>query len=266
MNPIIEPTLAVAEGDAVVRERVVRALRDHFKIIVTARAGSGKTALLIRSAHLIIYDLNLGIQDLKSIREEYPEKPIVIISSTATSTLREALELEKTDFVTKPFDTEELKIRVNQCLRKWSLYDSSLLHGHEAAEKKWTPDNLPPRQSASAIEVRLPELHSPSGRVDAAKIAKYLDVRLSELAAALHTNYTTLHKTPDAPSVQPGLLVFKRILTILLDMLGPQKTVRAWMNTPHPALGKRTPISVVLAGHSDAVLTILENALIGVPS
>jgi len=31
-------------------------------------------------------------------------------------------------------------------------------------------------------------------------------------------------------------------------------------------LGKRTPISVMLAGHSDAVLTILENALIGVPS
>jgi uncharacterized protein (DUF2384 family) len=130
-----------------------------------------------------------------------------------------------------------------------------------------SPPGLPAEMKpGSAIGVPMPELHGPSGRLNAAAIARYLDIPLSEIAAASRLNYTALHKTPDSPSAQPALMQFKRILVILTDMLGAKEIVRAWLNSPHPDLGSRTPISVMLEGHADAVLTILENALLGVHS
>jgi CheY-like chemotaxis protein len=261
-----ERTLAVAETDAVVRDSVIRALKDDFKVVITASAGVGKTALLRRSVQLVIYDLKLGIRDLKSLRERYPEMPIMVITpKEPTAILNQALALGKTDFITKPVDSYELKLRVNQCLRKWHFYESHLTRQPEEI-KTSAPDFIVAPKLSGSIAVPMPELHSPSGRLNAASIAKYLDVPLSEVAVALHINYTALHKTPDSQAAQPALTLFKRILVILTDMLGAQETVRAWLNSPHPDLGDRTPISVMLEGHADAVLTILENALVGVQS
>src|SRR5438477_630298 len=54
--------------------------------------------------------------------------------------------------------------------------------------------------------VPLPELHDPdSGRLDAQRIANYLGVPLSQLAAALGKKYTTVYKTPASVGVQAGL-------------------------------------------------------------
>jgi CheY-like chemotaxis protein len=264
-NLFSEPTLEVAETDAVVRNSVIRALEDDFKVVITASGGTGKTAFLLQSAQLVIYDLKLGIRDLKSLREKYPEKPIMVITpKEPTAILDQALALGKTDFITKPVDSKELKIRVNQCLSRWYFFEADL---PKQSEKIEMPRKVSVgRKPSGSIDVPMPELHSPSGRLNAATIAKYLDVPLSEVAAAVHINYTALHKTPDSVAAQPALSLFKRILVILADMLGAQKTVRAWLNSPHPDLGSRTPISVMLDGHADAVVTILENALVGVHS
>ncbi|HEV2989432.1 MAG TPA: response regulator [Candidatus Angelobacter sp.] len=256
MNSDSAPTLALAETDVLIRNSVVEALRDDFKVVIAGQPGIGKTAVLL--ADLMIYDLKLGIRDLRILRAKYPEMPIVLITQKASTTLNEALELDKTDFITKPIDAKELKIRINQCLRKWRFYEPHL--------SKPLNSEKTGLRSTNPLTVSLPELHSPSGRLNASAIARYLDVSLSNIAAALHVKYTALHKTADASSVQPGLSLFKRILVILTDMLGPQKIVRTWLNSPHPDLGHRSPISVMLDGHADAVLTILENALAGVPS
>ena len=79
-------------------------------------------------------------------------------------------------------------------------------------------------------------------------------------------NYTTVHKTPAAPSIQGPLAPIKRSLEILENMLGERATVLAWLNSPHPDLGMRTPIEVILEGNAEAVHTILENALAGQPT
>jgi hypothetical protein len=38
------------------------------------------------------------------------------------------------------------------------------------------------------------------------------------------------------------------------------------LNSPHPDLGERTPLDVMLNGQADAVVTLLENAVAGLPS
>ena len=64
----------------------------------------------------------------------------------------------------------------------------------------------PSEGGVAVATVGLEELHDPeSGRLDARRIAEYLDIPLRALADALGKKYTTVHKTPAAPSLQPDL-------------------------------------------------------------
>jgi hypothetical protein len=119
----------------------------------------------------------------------------------------------------------------------------------------------------NALRVDLPELHNPdSGRLDAQRIADYLRVPLAQLARAIKKNYQSLYKTPDAPGVQQALFPIKRSLDILTAVIDDQAIILAWLNSPHPDLGGRTPLQVILEGHADAVEAMLEDAMAGMPT
>jgi hypothetical protein len=115
--------------------------------------------------------------------------------------------------------------------------------------------------------VRLPELHDrETGRLDARSVAAYLNVPLTRLAAALGKKYQTVYKTPAAPALQEGLTAIETILNVLARVIGDRPTILAWLNSPHPDLGMRTPMQVMLDGHADAVEGMLMNAVWGIPS
>lgn len=116
-------------------------------------------------------------------------------------------------------------------------------------------------------QVTLQDLHDPeTGRLDAARIAEYLKVPLKQMAGGLGKNYSTVHKTPSAPALQPALRSIKRILEILDQVFVNRSTALAWLNSPHPDLGQRVPLDVILEGYPDAVEDMLEAALTGTPS
>jgi hypothetical protein len=120
------------------------------------------------------------------------------------------------------------------------------------------------QMSGSAMSVELAELHCPeSGRLDARRIAEYLNVPLTQVARALGVKYQTLYKTPDGPAVQPSLFAIKRVLDILVRVIGERATILAWLNTPHPDLGGRTALAMILEGYADAVAELLEDAMAG---
>lgn len=115
--------------------------------------------------------------------------------------------------------------------------------------------------------VGLSQLHHPkSGRLDASRIADYLDVPLKRLAEGLGAKYTSVQKTPDALSLQPALQPIKRSLEILESVLGNRPTVLAWWNSPHPDLGLRSPMALLLQGRVEPVADMLEAARTGTPS
>jgi hypothetical protein len=121
--------------------------------------------------------------------------------------------------------------------------------------------------TTSALTVTLPELYNPqTGRLDARRIAQYLDVPLARLAQAIGSRYQTLHKTSDAPAIQARLFVIKRALDILAQMLGERRMVLAWLNTPHPDLGMTPPLAVMLDGRAGVVEAMLAAAAIGLPT
>ena len=115
--------------------------------------------------------------------------------------------------------------------------------------------------------ITLQELHDPdTGRLDANRFAEFLKVPLKPLATALGKNYSTIHKTPSAPALQPALRSIKRTLEILEEVFPTRAAVLAWLNSPHADLGNRAPLDAILLGHPDAVTDMLEAALMGIPS
>jgi hypothetical protein len=123
------------------------------------------------------------------------------------------------------------------------------------------------RSPGVLLDVPLTELHNPdSGRIDASRVAEFLGVALPQVAAAVGAGYATVHKTPDASSLQKGLGPIKRSLALLSRATRNRRDARAWLNSPHPDLEEKTPLEVMLSGHADAVVTLLENAIAGLPS
>ena len=121
------------------------------------------------------------------------------------------------------------------------------------------------RQSAG-VRVILPELHAgATGRVDSQKVSDYLGVPLKRLAKGLGFNYKTAHRNPDAETLQGALQPVKRSLEILDEFFHKPELVRAWLNTPHPDLDGTTALETILENQAEAVRTVLENALSGVP-
>lgn len=107
---------------------------------------------------------------------------------------------------------------------------------------------------------------SESGRLNATKIAETLGVPLQALAKSLQVKYTTLHKTPDAISIQNALGPYARTIELLQRLYPGVHGFRRWLNTPHRELDERTPLQVMLDGKANVVRNMLEAVHLGLPT
>ena len=95
----------------------------------TLIANDGQAALFLLEQELpglVFLDLVIpkinGIEVLRRIRKDWPELPVIVM--TAYGTISRAVEAMKegaTDFITKPFDTDHLKIVIEKALERGGL-------------------------------------------------------------------------------------------------------------------------------------------------
>jgi CheY-like chemotaxis protein/uncharacterized protein (DUF2384 family) len=260
MEELSGSKILVAEEDAATRRLLTRILsRGDLDVEALDRPEDLLQEAKASAPDLVILDVQMptasGFDLVQKLRRGHPSLPIlVLVSAKGVASVQQAIKRGATDFLQKPIDATLLLRRVHQCLSTVKLQRMT---------------SGPPKigQIPAKLEVVLAQLHDPdSGRVDATRVADYVGVPLAKLAPALGVKYRTLFKTPSAESVQESLHPIKRALTILNDVVGDQQTVRAWLNSPHVDLGMRTPIQVILEGHVDALLRLLENALEGIPA
>lgn len=112
----------VIEDDRLIRRLLRASLPSRgFSVIEAETGGAGLEIVKSETVDLIILDIGLpdvsGLGLLRHIRRDF-NIPVVILSYTgAVTTKVEALEAGASDYVTKPFNVEELAARLRVALR-----------------------------------------------------------------------------------------------------------------------------------------------------
>jgi DNA-binding NtrC family response regulator len=113
---------------------------DGYEVQVAASGGEGLLAFDEHSPSLVITDLKMpgidGFQVLREIKERSPETLVMIITAFgAVETAVEAMKLGAYDYITKPFNREELKLVVRKALQVNRLSRENTQLRQELTEK-----------------------------------------------------------------------------------------------------------------------------------
>ena len=113
--------ILIVDDEVSVRESLRFILKDQYKILLAETAREALTLFEREGPHLILLDIILpemdGIAVLKRIRELDTTIPIIMLTATRTvKTAVEAMKLGATDYLSKPFDIEELKLVIEKAI------------------------------------------------------------------------------------------------------------------------------------------------------
>jgi two-component system response regulator PilR (NtrC family) len=120
--PIAVPRVLVVDDERSMRELLYILLRREGYEVTLAESGEQALAALGRHAFdLVISDIRMpdmsGVDVLRAAKQHDPEMAgIVVTAFASTSTAVEALRLGACDYVSKPFNVEEMRITVRNAL------------------------------------------------------------------------------------------------------------------------------------------------------
>jgi len=123
----MKPLVLVADDDPAILNILCLGLQSKGYEVVTAADGAAALAILDRqSPDLVFLDIEMpgasGIEVLRRIRKERPTLPAIIMTAHGTVTYAvEAMKEGATDFITKPFEIDQLLLVVDRVLRQESL-------------------------------------------------------------------------------------------------------------------------------------------------
>lgn len=109
------PTLLVVEDEIELQKIIQEILDPEIPGIICARDGNEALELLSKHSSIcaILSDINMpkmtGLELLKTLRSRFNPIPFVVLTAYGNpQSMREAIQLSATDFLDKPFSTEEL--------------------------------------------------------------------------------------------------------------------------------------------------------------
>ncbi len=195
----------------------------------------------------------------RGLQQQRPNLPMLHLNPNLSDEgMREIATGPSSDFVRSPVDLSEMSHRIKRLL---------ISSADAAPDLRPKPAETAPHPTGSGRTEHVAfDLHHPeSGRLDARRIGELFGMPLRRVAALLGRNAQTVAKTPDAPTIQPGLALFERIATALLSLVGSEAALRIWLNAENPQLDRQTPMEWILQGEGLVVAELLESQLGGQP-
>jgi two-component system, NtrC family, response regulator PilR len=125
--------ILVVDDEPSMRELLGIMLRkEGFEVVVADSRAMAASVLAKGPVDLVITDVKLpdgdGIEILRHVKAAAPETLVIVMTAFgSTQTAVAALKLGAHDYLTKPFDVEELKIVVRSSLEKRQLQEENLL-------------------------------------------------------------------------------------------------------------------------------------------
>ena len=123
--------ILIVDDEQSYRQLLSLVFQGDGNVVRTASNGREALAMLRESvADVIVSDVRMpdmdGIEMLREIRETMPDLGVIFMTAYASvESAREAFKLGADDFITKPFDVEELKLIVKKTLEKQELIDEN---------------------------------------------------------------------------------------------------------------------------------------------
>jgi two-component system KDP operon response regulator KdpE len=163
MQPAFRPAVLLVDDDPTLLSVLSRRLAREGMDVSTAPSGNAALAALARGwPALLVVDLMMpGMDGFELCRrvKRIADLPIIVLSSVDASEAKvRALEEYAEDYITKPFDPDELVARINRVMRRASSgpgtlrLDDGELELDLAARKAVTPAGT---QQLTPTEVRL---------------------------------------------------------------------------------------------------------------
>jgi DNA-binding NtrC family response regulator len=137
--PAAAPTVLVVDDEESVRESMRRVLRGTCRVLEAGDAATALETLRRHAVDVVLLDVRLpdahGVELLGSIRATDDSVEVILV--TAVREVRaavEAMKLGAYDYLTKPFDVDELRTQVGRAVERRALHRALLAFRAERGE------------------------------------------------------------------------------------------------------------------------------------
>ncbi len=138
--------ILIVDDEVSVRDSLRMIFKKDYQVIMAGSAEEAIITVKSEEPDLIFLDIIMpekdGMQALKEIRGMHPQIPVIMLTATKTlKTAVEAMKLGAYDYITKPFDVEELKLIAQKALESRDLRrENRRLQGE--VEERYHFDNI----------------------------------------------------------------------------------------------------------------------------
>jgi len=121
-----KPRILIVDDELGVRESVRMVLKERYQVLAAASGTEAVDLLAGEPVDIVLLDILMpgpdGMETLERIRQQAPTLPVIMLTATKTvKTAVTAMKLGAFDYVTKPFDVEELTLIVDRAVQSAAL-------------------------------------------------------------------------------------------------------------------------------------------------
>ncbi len=138
--------ILVVDDESSVQNSLRMIFKNEYQVIIAGNAGEAVVKFKSEDPDLVFLDIIMpgkdGIDILREIREVQPFTPVIMLTATRTvRTAVEAMKLGAYDYISKPFDVEELRLAAQKALESRDLKIENIrLQGE--VEERYRFDNI----------------------------------------------------------------------------------------------------------------------------